>query len=254
MKTIAVLPARFNSSRFPGKPLVDILGKTLLQRTYENTCKSPLFSLVVIATDDQRIKEHAESFGALVVMTKSHPNGTSRMFEVMKSGEFEADIWVNVQADEPLIDSQILSPLIEKLKGDKNVQIATPISLIKSREDWENPSIVKCVFSPQGKALYFSRSPIPFNAFEKNAPAFRHIGVYAYRASFLKQYCQMPSTPLQECEDLEQLKILEHGYPIDVCVVEDTSIGVDTPEDLEKVKAYLCQENISSSQAALSHP
>ncbi len=250
----AVIPARFQSSRLPGKVLKNLLGKSLLQRTYDQVTKSKLIEKILIATDDERIFEHAKAFGADVVMTsKEHMTGTDRIAEAVQKGALDADIVVNIQADEPCISPETIDALITQMIENEEAVVTTPIAKITDHQQIFDPSAVKCVYDASGRALYFSRAPIPFPSNPKKVHAFyRHIGVYCYRKEFLLKYVEMNKTRLQQIEDLEQLKILESGYPIHVSIVEEDGIGIDTPEDLKKVEKMLCKENISSLPGELS--
>lgn len=251
----AIIPARYGSSRFPGKPLAPILGKSLIQRTYEQVQRSPLLKSIIVATDDQRILEHVESFGGRAIMTPvGCVTGTDRLACTLKLlPELETyDYIFNIQGDEPLIDPAILQGLFEKLQLDPEAVMATPITPIKTSEEACNGSIVKCVRALNGRALYFSRALIPCGHTPqelKHPPYYRHLGVYAYRRKFLQLYTELPPTPLQLAEDLEQLKVLEHGYAISTLVVETPSVGVDHPEDIQRLEEILCAQNISLSLA-----
>lgn len=251
MKAIGIIPARYASTRFPGKPLASILGKTLLHRTYDNALKAKSLEEVIIATDDIRIFEHAQQFGAKAVMTSQEcPTGTDRIQEVLeKEKNLFSDIIVNIQGDEPCIDPLTIDKIVDCLANDLSAVIATPIAKILNPEDASNPSIVKCVKSAQDNALYFSRALIPAGRtgeFRFDINYYRHIGIYAYRREFLPKYRELNATPLQLAEDLEQLKVLEYGYKIKVAVVESTNIEVNEPEDIQKVEQYLCKQNLSS--------
>lgn len=240
-KILAVIPARFASQRFPGKMLKKILGKSLIQTTYENTLLCKSFEKVVIATDHDEIYSHVQSFGAECYLTPPAETGTDRVARLVAERFSKSEIVVNVQGDEPFVPSKIFEKLIQKLKEDPKILVATTVTKILTEEDFTSRSIVKCVMDQKGKALYFSRSPIPFGNLET---AFRHLGIYAFKTEFLPKFMRLTPTPLQRKESLEQLKILEHGYAIHTCIVETNAIGVDTPEDLERV--ILCRENISS--------
>lgn len=244
MKAIGLIPARFASTRFPGKPLAKILGKSLIQRTYERAILCKELSKVVVATDDKRIFEHVKGFGGDVVFTSPDcANGTERIFEVVNNhleyGKY--DIIVNVQGDEPCLNPDVITQMVRKLENDKEAVVVTPITLLKDSASLTKPSIVKCVKSLNDRALYFSRAPIPYGI----ATYYKHIGLYAYRKDFLRQYASWSDTPLQMTEGLEQLKILEHGFQIAVVLVEDSGIEVNEPEDIQKVEKYLCLQNLS---------
>lgn len=244
MKVLGVIPARWQSSRFPGKPLVHILGKSLIHRAYENALQCHCLDEVVIATDDQRIFDHAQEFGAKVFMTSpSCPTGTDRVWEVVDKYFEKAEIVVNIQGDEPCLDPAVIDTLVKQLFTLSEAVITTPVSKITDPEFINSSSIVKCVFDKRGRALYFSRSPIPFACSGKIPTYYRHLGVYCFRRSFMEKYILLERTSLQDSEDLEQLKILENGdMPIHVCLVDDQAIGVDTPEDIKTVEKLLCRK------------
>lgn len=242
MQVIGVIPARWQSSRFPGKPLAHILGKSLIHRTYENALRCKSLDAVVIATDDHRIVNHSHEIGAQAFMTSpSCPTGTDRVWEVIDRHFEKAEIIVNIQGDEPCFDPDIVDTLVDKLKLTPDAVLTTPVAKITDPQAIMNTNTVKCVFDRQGKALYFSRSPIPF--LRTGTPFYyRHLGVYCFRRTFMQQYVLLEKTPLREREDLEQLTILESGFPIHVCIVDDQATGVDTPEDLKTVEKFLCQK------------
>lgn len=251
-EVIGIIPARYASTRFPGKPLIDIKGKTLIQRTYENALRATSLKSIVVATDDQRIYDHVQGFGGQVVMTSPHwPTGTDRLAEVLLNEPKlnKADIVVNIQGDEPCLDPAVIDAVSAILINDPEAVMSTAMTPLKNEADVCNPNIVKCVVDTFGTALYFSRAMIPYNKTGKYDPAtsyFRHLGIYAYRPSFLSLYQQLPATPLQLAEDLEQLKVLEHGFRIKVALVEEMTIGVDTPQDIQKVEQWLCRQNTYS--------
>ncbi len=234
-----VIPARYGSSRLRAKLLCDIHSKPLIQHTYENALKSNA-SRVIIATDDDRIFSVAKKFGAEACMTKeSHTSGTSRIAEVLEIYSIENDhVVVNLQGDEPMISPEVINQVADNLiKSD--MQIATLCENLKSKGQYLDPNCVKVLFNKFSKALYFSRSPIPnfrddgdFNV----DLCYKHIGIYAYKAKFIKEYLTMQSSPLEQSEKLEQLTILDEGYDIHVSVAcAPTGIGVDTQEDLDNV-------------------
>ncbi len=251
-RIIAIIPARFQSSRFPGKPLVNILGKSLIQRTYESTLACKALDDVVVATDDKRIFDHVLDFGGNVVMTSSScPTGTDRLAEAIKNNpRFDsASIIINVQGDEPLIEESVIHKLIEPFKENPLEVMTTVITPIKIQEDLFNPSIVKCVVDKLGYAIYFSRNLIPFTktgTIKEGFPYYRHIGAYGFRREFLLHYASLSQTPLQTIEDLEHLKVIEHGFRIKVTIANETGIGVDNPEDIQKVEQRLCNQNTYS--------
>lgn len=235
MKIIGVIPARYASTRFPGKPLADILGKPMIQRVYEQALKAKSLCSVLVATDDRRIYDCVESFGGVAVMTASElPNGTARCEAAVR--RIDVDAVINIQGDEPLLDPMMIDETAELLHKNECVTLCREMS-----GDFSNPNAVKVVMSQNGYALYFSRSLIPYKRNKSDLPIYEHIGIYGYSLEFLKKYVSLPSTPLSEAESLEQLKILEHGYRIRIKVTgsKRKSIGVDTPEDLERVKECL---------------
>lgn len=253
-KIVGIIPARYKSTRLPGKMLREILGKSLIQRSYENICDNPLFEAVVVATDEKRIFDHVKGFGGEVVMTSSScRTGTDRVAEAVAHYYPDADIVVNVQGDEPLVGSEAIVGVVELLLKREDAVMSTAAAPITEMKDLYDTAVVKCVFDLQGKALYFSRSPLPFGGMsENNYTYYRHLGVYGFKTPFLQKFATLEATPLQKIESLEQLKVLEHGFAIHVCVVQDDGVGVDTPEDLERIEKKLCQKNTSLSQEALS--
>jgi len=243
---IGIIPARFGSRRFPGKPLANILGKTLIQRTYENARTCSLLQDLLVATDDQRIFDHVVGFGGKAVMTSATcHSGTERLADVVKrSGAYdEDDLIVGIQGDEPILNATVIEHVITLLLDDPAAVMATAAVPIASKEEASDPSIVKCVIDLKGNALYFSRTLIPCGHQgkwqPKNISYFKHLGIYAYRCHFLKLYSELPLTPLQMAEDLEQLKALEHGHTIKVAVTSHDSIGVDTFQDIDKLEHML---------------
>lgn len=250
-KILGIIPARYGSSRFPGKILAPIANKTLIQRTYENAKRSSLLQEIVIATDDLRIYDHVQGFGGDVVMTStSCPTGSDRLVEALNNNRrFDhAEIIVNIQGDEPCLDPKVTESIINALLSDPVAIMSTAIVKLESEEEAHSPSIVKCVIDKNGNALYFSRALIPAGHSLKMDPEvtyYRHVGVYAYRRDFLLTYTKLPHTPLQIAEDLEQLKVIEHGYRIKTAIVDCSSIGVDLPDDIKKVEKWLCKQNIS---------
>ncbi|MBN2310028.1 MAG: 3-deoxy-manno-octulosonate cytidylyltransferase [Candidatus Hydrogenedentes bacterium] len=240
---LAVIPARFASTRFPGKVIAPLAGKPLVAHTYERACRSALVSDVVVATDDHRVVDALAPYGVQVVMTRpDHPSGTDRIAEVAETRR--ADIIVNVQGDEPLIDPGTIDAAIGPLLEDPELPMGTARRLIAEPETARDPNVVKVVCDGHGRALYFSRSMIPYIREvadrETNPPCYwQHIGLYVYRREFLLEYARWPQTPLERLEKLEQLRVLENGYPIAVVDTEYESIGVDTPADLERVRGII---------------
>ena len=235
MNAVAIIPARYASTRLPGKPLVDICGKPMIQRVYEQAAKARLVSSVAVATDDERIYEAVLGFGGRVVMTSvAHQSGTDRVCEAASILGKKADIIVNMQGDEPLIEPAAIDAAIAPMLEDARLQVCTLKTRISSQEDYNNPNVVKVVTDLDGWALYFSRSMVPY---AKNpCILYKHIGLYVYRREFLERFHSMKPSPLEEAEGLEQLRALEAGVRIKVVETEYNSVSVDTPEDLEKVR------------------
>ncbi|HEX9021983.1 MAG TPA: 3-deoxy-manno-octulosonate cytidylyltransferase [Nitrospirota bacterium] len=249
MSIIAVIPARFGSTRFPGKSLALIKGKPMIQRVYERTRGSKLVERVIVATDDDRILAAVKSFGGEAFMTSpEHPTGTDRIAEVVK--KIECDLVVNVQGDEPLIHPEMIDQAIMPLAADPSIPLGTLCKKIDSRDEAFDPNVVKVVFDRNGFALYFSRAPIPWSRDQwagrvsfADMPfvdtQYKHIGLYVYRRDFLLTFARMPQTTLETVEKLEQLRALEHGYRIKTVVTEHDSFGVDIPDDLGKILKHL---------------
>jgi len=242
MKVLAVIPARYGSKRFKGKVIADLLGKPLLQHVFENVKKCRIIDRVVIATDDIRVKAVAEKFGAEVVMTsKTLTSGTERIIEVAKKNK-ENSIIVNVQGDEPVLDMKDVSRAIKVLKNNKKIQMATLFCKLEKKADIENPNIVKVIKDKDNFAIYFSRFPIPYireRSDQKKACYYKHLGIYCYQKDFLLKFKKLSYSMLEEVEKLEQLRILENGYRIKMVEAKHDSVGVDTKEDLEKVKKHI---------------
>lgn len=246
MGVTVVIPARYASTRFPGKPLADLCGKPMIQWVYERSSGCDLVDRVVVATDDRRIADAVSGFGGESVMTRAdHPTGTDRLAEVAR--QLEDDLVVNVQGDEPLIDPAMIEAAVAPLLADPSIPMGTLKTPLASLDEYRNPNVVKVVTDLQGFALYFSRAPIPFprdfaadidTRWEELATA-KHIGLYVYRRDFLLEYPGLPVTPLEKQESLEQLRALEHGFRIRVAQTQLAGQGVDTPEDLERVRTVL---------------
>ncbi|MCI8462029.1 MAG: 3-deoxy-manno-octulosonate cytidylyltransferase [Lachnospiraceae bacterium] len=236
-KVIAVIPARYESSRFPGKPLAMIAGKTMIERVYKRVREVPEIDEVFTATDDERIYDEVVSFGGKAVMTGQCSCGTERVYEAVK--DLECDIVMNVQGDEPLIRKEMIRDLLNAME-DTDILMATLRKRIVSQEDIQNPNVVKVIVDQNDNALYFSRFPVPYNRDGiEEAPYFKHIGLYGYRKDFLCHYVKMPKSTLEKCENLEQLRVLENGFPIRVKETFYESIGVDLPEHIEQVERIL---------------
>lgn len=249
MNTIAIIPARYGSTRFPGKALAEIAGKPMIQHVYERTCAASLISRAIVATDDERIAAAVRQVGGEAVMTSAdHETGTDRLAEVARS--LDADIIVNVQGDEPLIEPAMIDQAIRPFLTAPDLQMGTLKSRIRNLHDFLSPNVVKVITDSNDYALYFSRSPLPFfrdkwqdlknEAFETGRLlCFKHVGLYVYRREFLLRFAAMPQTFLELSEKLEQLRALENGVRIKVIETEFESLGVDTPEDLAKAKERL---------------
>lgn len=242
MKILGVIPARYASTRLPGKVLLPIAGKPMIQHVWERTKKSKLLSDVWIAADDQQIMEAAEKFGAKAVLTSvHHQSGTDRIAEAVKN--VKVDMVVNIQGDEPLMDVRVIDALVKALLKNKSYQMATVVKRIDRSDDIHNPNIVKVVVDANQDALYFSRSEIPFNRDRDNGvDYFKHIGIYAYRKNFLLRLTKMPPSRLEKIEKLEQLRVLEAGYKIKMILTDVETAGVDTAEDLKKVEKLLSRK------------
>jgi len=246
MRVTAVIPARYASTRFPGKPLADLNGKPMIQWVCEGTARCSLVDQVIVATDDQRIADAVITFGGIVAMTRAdHPTGTDRLAEVAIG--LDSELIVNVQGDEPLIDPAMIEAAVRPLLADSSIPMGTLKTPLTSLDEFRNPNVVKVVTDRNGFALYFSRAPIPHprdfdNQLESRwseLACAKHVGLYVYRRDFLLAFPQLPPTPLEEQEKLEQLRALEHGYRIFVAETAMGAQGVDTPEDLERVRRLL---------------
>ena len=244
MKVIGIIPARYDSKRFPGKVLADILGKPVIQRVYEQARKAELLDEILVATDNEEIFKAVENFGGKAVMTSSSncKSGTDRLAEV--AGSLDGDIFLNIQGDEPLISPEVISEVAQTLIEDNAIEIATVARKITTQEELNNPNVVKVVIDNDGFALYFSRAQIPYvrdflEIRNLGSVCYKHIGLYGYKRGFLLNFALMEQGPLEKVEDLEQLRALENGYKIKVVITQRDSIGVDTREDLEKVRKIL---------------
>lgn len=241
-RVLGVIPARYASTRFPGKPLIMIAGKPMIQRTYEQAVKAKNLDKIVVATDDERIKKVCESVGANVVMTDSEiPNGTERCNAAQLALPEKYDIVVNIQGDEPLIEPEIIDEVVQALKDTPDAVYSTPVTLCK-KDEVKLLGRVKCITDKDGYAIYFSRGMIPHNKkgeVDPNHPYLLHLGLQCYDSAFLKVYGDLPATPLQLQEDLEQLKCLENGYKIKTITVDHASHGVDEPKDVASIEAIM---------------
>ncbi len=241
MKVLCVIPARYASTRLPGKPLSMICGKPMIQRVYERACQAVTPSEVVVATDNELVEKAVLGFGGKAMMTSpDHPSGTDRLAEVALNYP-DVDVIVNVQGDEPMIPPEVIDRLANAFVDDENLDMAT-LKVEMPEEDYDNPAAVKVVTDLNGYALYFSRSLMPY---PRNKPegykVFKHVGIYAYRRSFLLKYAALTPTPLEKAESLEQLRALENGYKIKVLESDFKGIGVDTPEDLAAVNELIAK-------------
>jgi 3-deoxy-manno-octulosonate cytidylyltransferase (CMP-KDO synthetase) len=238
MRVVGIIPARFGSTRLPGKPLADLGGKPVLQHTYERARQA--LEQVIVATDDERIVDAVTGFGGHAALTRpDHSCGSERVAEVARS--LDVDIVVNVQGDEPFIEPLMIREALEPLLSEPELVMSTLSREIVSDEDLDDPSVVKVVSDRAGNALYFSRSVIPYPRCREVCHWQEHVGLYVYRRDFLLEYVQWPPTPLELAESLEQLRVLEHGYPIRVVETECRGGGpsIDTPEDLARAREIL---------------
>jgi 3-deoxy-manno-octulosonate cytidylyltransferase (CMP-KDO synthetase) len=243
MRIIGIIPARYGSTRLEGKPLKNILGKPMIQYVYTNVQNSKLIEDVIVATDDQRVLEAVEGFGGKAYLTSiDHTTGTDRIAEVAQ--KIEADIVVNIQGDEPLLDYRLIDEAIQPMIDDPDLPACTLCRPIESEADLHSPHVVKAVFDLNGNALYFSRSLIPFPRKRDDSQAYEHIGIYVYRKDFLMRYVNLEPSPLEKTESLEQLRILENGYRLKLVVSSFpyAGISVDTAEDLELVRNILARQ------------
>jgi 3-deoxy-manno-octulosonate cytidylyltransferase (CMP-KDO synthetase) len=259
---VAIIPARFASTRLPGKPLSEIHGKTMIERVYERACAAREVSRVVVATDDERIASAVRAFGGEAAMTSPrHASGTDRVAEAARA--LEAEVVVNVQGDEPMLDPAALDASVRALLGDPAVPVATPSLPLRLADEMLSPSVVKVVVDTRGDALYFSRSPIPYvrvgassdsrasaEAAVAAGLARKHVGLYAYRREALLRFASLPPSPLEQAEGLEQLRALHHGMRIRVVPVDgEGGVAVDTPEDLERVRALVSRPARSAGRS-----
>ena len=235
MKILCVIPARYASTRLPGKPLADIAGKPMICRVYERASQAKCIAAALVATDDQRVYDAVKAEGGRVMMTaKDHPTGTDRLAEVAAAYP-EMDLIINVQGDEPLIEPKLIDELAAVFAEDPDLRMATVMTEMKDAAEAQNPNNVKVVTDRSGYALYFSRSLLPYPRNAVGTPVYKHIGIYAYQRDFLLEYAKMKPTPLEQAESLEQLRALENGYKIKVVKTDYRFVGVDTAEDLQMV-------------------
>jgi 3-deoxy-manno-octulosonate cytidylyltransferase (CMP-KDO synthetase) len=241
MTSVAVIPARYDSTRLPGKPLVQLAGKPMVQRVYERARMAKNISRVIVATDDQRILDAVRSFDGEAMLTRrDHRSGTERIAEI--AAHVEAEVFVNVQGDEPLIEPSAIDTAVEALTSDESVSVSTICVPIRNPSDIMDPNIVKVVLDFDGNALYFSRAPIPWVRDEGakiHARHFKHLGLYVFRREALLEFPTLPPGELERLEQLEQLRFLENGYRIRVAETEFDSVSVDIPADVQRVEALL---------------
>jgi 3-deoxy-manno-octulosonate cytidylyltransferase (CMP-KDO synthetase) len=237
-RVVAMIPARFESTRLPGKPLALIQGKPMIQHVYERTRAVDLVHRVLVATDDARIAAAVRDFGGDVVMTSpDHQSGTDRIAEAAR--DLDADVVVNVQGDLPFLESDMVRATVALMRSDPGLPMATVKAPIREAQEMGNPNVVKVVTDRDGYALYFSRSPLPYwrEVANDGVLGYKHIGLYAYRRDFLLRFARLAPTPLERAEKLEQLRALEWGFRIKVAETTDAGIEVDTPQDLERARA-----------------
>ena len=253
MRCVAIIPARWDSTRFKGKVLADINGKPMVQHVWEKVTRAHAIDEIIVAVDKEKVFKAVESFGGRAVYTSpEQPSGSDRLAEVANS--LDADVIVNIQADEPLVHPSMIDDLAQVFEYEKDVQMATMVKRIHNKDEISDPNVVKVVLDRKGYALYFSRSPIPY--LRNDGPAERegqiaaddisgrylkHIGLYSYTKDFLFTYTNLPKSTLEKEEKLEQLRVLEHGYSIKTIETRYETIGVDAPEDIEKVKSLLAR-------------
>ena len=232
---LGVIPVRYNSSRLPGKPLIPVQGKPLIQRVYERASKSKLLDSLLVATDDQRIENKVKGFGGKVVLTSQKPRtGSDRVAEAVRNLNY--DLILNIQGDEPFLKPQMLDQLINFMQKNKNVQMGTLAKKVKDKDFFKNPDRVKVVMDKNGNAIYFSRFSIPFQRKKEKINYYEHIGIYAFRKKFLSKYSQLKQTPLEKSESLEQLRVLENGYRIKVLLTKYGSKSINSYVDLKGLK------------------
>ena len=244
MKSICVIPARYSSTRLPGKPLKDICGVPMICRVWQRASRAKSVADVIVATDDERIFQAVENYSGRAIMTRAdHKTGTDRLAEVAEKFP-DADVIVNVQGDEPLIEPSLIDELVAEFARDAELQMATVATELTDADEMKNPKNVKVVLDRYNDALYFSRSLIPYPRNAGNSKIFKHIGIYAYRRQFLIDYAKMEPTPLEKTESLEQLRALENGFKIRVIKSSCRFVGVDTAEDLQLVNEIYRREKI----------
>lgn len=241
MRLVAIIPARYGSKRFPGKPLARIAGQPMIQRVYQRARQVEKVSAVWVATDDDRIADCVKEFGGQVVMTKAeHPSGTDRLAEAAHLlGLAPEDVVINIQGDQPAFPVELVDQLIQPLLQEPEIAMATLASRLSDPQAASNPNVVKVVFDQRHRALYFSRSPIPFWRDASQPYYYKHIGIYGYRHDFLRRFVQLPTGVWERAEKLEQLRALEHGFTIRVVETEYETLEVDVPADIARLESYL---------------
>ncbi len=244
MQILAVIPARYNSQRLAGKVLANIGDKPMVQWVYEAAVQSPVFTKVVVATDSELVADRVKAFGGEVELTSSqHSTGTDRVAEVATRYP-QFSVVVNVQGDQPFVTPAMLTELVTPYLEGESPEMTTLACPLDSETGYKDPNCVKVICGQKQQALYFSRSPIPFYRNPIEVPVYHHLGLYAFRQDFLETYTSLPSTPIEQCEGLEQLRVLEHGYTIRVCQTAQAVVEVNTAEDLEKAQTLIL-ENVS---------
>lgn len=240
MKILCVIPSRIRSTRLPRKPLLPIQGKPMIQWTYENAARCSILSEVIVATDNDEIADVITAIGGKVEMTDPDlPTGSERVAAVALSHP-EADVVINLQGDEPFIKPSLLEQLVSPYLAGEMPEMTT-LAYPLEKDKYTSPGSVKVITDLAGNALYFSRAPIPYYRTQEKAPVYNHMGLYAFRRDFLLTYAQLPQTPLEKTESLEQLRVLEHGYKIRVCLTEDKTLEINTPEEYEQAQHFAYQ-------------
>lgn len=249
IKILAVIPARYQSQRFPGKPLVKVGNSTMVQRVFEAAKSCSDFDRVIVATESEKIAACVRDFGGEVALTAdTHETGTDRVAEVAARHP-EYAVVVNVQGDQPFVSADMLKQLVAPYLRSDSIGEALPAMTtlacpLDMKADLENPNVVKVSCDRNSNALYFSRAPIPYFRTQRSAPVYHHLGLYAFRADFLAKYTQLEATPLEQCESLEQLRVLEHGYRICVCHTETNLLEINTPEDLAAAQLLIAEGSL----------
>ncbi len=242
MEAIGIIPARYGATRFEGKPLADLMGKPVIQRVYETAKRSRMLDDLIVATDDERILEAVKGFGGKAVLTSiDQPTGSDRLAEVVNP--IDVKIVVNIQGDEPFMHHTMIDDLTRVMLEDESLNMATVIKKIDDKEEIMDPNVVKVVVDKDGFALYFSRAPIPFVRSREAKGFYKHLGLYAYTKDFLFTFTNLPKSKLEKTECLEQLRALENGYKIKTIETNLETVGIDTPEDLEKAKRLFLEKD-----------